>query len=151
MDEIWTRVGLTVRDITPWVLHLNQTKWIIWRHSLMNQPYVYSTDTKLFIIIKMLTNSGEQSTSWQATSGKISQENPHFVWNPTVIIVITSVRHWNHRERDEFCVHPTSPTPQEESNVYWTMHHCNSWRMKDQLDVTCYFISLLMCSTRFGH
>ena len=28
-----------------------------------------------------------------------------------------------------------------ESNVYWTVHHCNSWRMKDQLDVTCYFIS----------
>ena len=38
-----------------------------------------------------------------------------------------------------------------ESNVYWTVHHCNSRRMKDQLDVTCYFISLLMCSTCFGH
>ena len=36
-------------------------------------------------------------------------------------------------------------------NVYWTVHHCNSWRMKDQLDVTCYFTSLLMCSTCFGH
>ena len=35
--------------------------------------------------------------------------------------------------------------------VYWTVHHCNSWRIKDQLDVTCYFISLLMCSTCFGH
>ena len=38
-----------------------------------------------------------------------------------------------------------------ESNVYWTVHHCNSWRMKDQLDVTCYIISLIMCSTYFGH
>jgi hypothetical protein len=38
-----------------------------------------------------------------------------------------------------------------ESNVYWTVHHCNSWRIKEQLDVTCYFISLLMCSTFFGH
>ena len=37
------------------------------------------------------------------------------------------------------------------SNVYWTVHRCNSWRMKDQLDITCYFISLLMCSTCFGH
>jgi len=27
--------------------------------------------------------------------------------------------------------------------VYWTVHHCNSWRIKDQLDITCYFISLL--------
>ena len=26
-----------------------------------------------------------------------------------------------------------------------------SWRMKDQLDVTCYFISLIMRSTCFGH
>ena len=37
------------------------------------------------------------------------------------------------------------------SNVYWTVHHCNSWRMKDQLNVTWYFISILMCSTCFGH
>ena len=29
-----------------------------------------------------------------------------------------------------------------ESYVYWTVHHCDSWRIKDQLDVTCYFISL---------
>ena len=36
-------------------------------------------------------------------------------------------------------------------NVYWTVHHCNSWRMKNQLDVTCYFISVIMCSTCFGH
>ena len=33
--------------------------------------------------------------------------------------------------------------------VYLTVHHCDSWRIKDQLDVTCYFISLLMCSTCF--
>ena len=25
--------------------------------------------------------------------------------------------------------------------VYQTVHHCNSWRIKDQLDVTCCFIS----------
>ena len=35
--------------------------------------------------------------------------------------------------------------------VYWTVHHCDSWRIKEQLDVTCYFTSLLMCSTCFGH
>ena len=29
------------------------------------------------------------------------------------------------------------------SEVYWTVHHCDSWRIKNQLDVTCYiyFIS----------
>ena len=26
-----------------------------------------------------------------------------------------------------------------QSNFYWTVHHCNGWRMKDKLDVTCYF------------
>ena len=35
--------------------------------------------------------------------------------------------------------------------VYWTVHHYDSSRIKDQLDVTCYFIPLLMCSTCFGH
>ena len=29
--------------------------------------------------------------------------------------------------------------------------HRDSWRIEDQLDVTCYFISLLMCSTFFGN
>jgi len=37
-----------------------------------------------------------------------------------------------------------------QSHVYWTVHHCDSWWIKDQLDVTCYFISLPMCSTCFG-
>ena len=36
-------------------------------------------------------------------------------------------------------------------NVCWTVHHCNSWGMKNQLDVTCYFISLIMRSTCFGY
>jgi len=31
--------------------------------------------------------------------------------------------------------------------VYWTLHHCDNWRIKDQLGDTCYFISLLVCST----
>ena len=25
-----------------------------------------------------------------------------------------------------------------QSDVYWTVHHCDSWRIKNQLDVTCY-------------
>ena len=39
----------------------------------------------------------------------------------------------------------------DSSYVYWTVHHCDSWRIKDQLNCTCYFISLLMCSTYFRH
>jgi len=31
------------------------------------------------------------------------------------------------------------------------LESCKSLRIKDQLDVTCYFISFLMCSTCFGH
>ena len=27
----------------------------------------------------------------------------------------------------------------KESNVCWTVNHCNSWGIKNQLDVTCYF------------
>ena len=29
------------------------------------------------------------------------------------------------------------------SNVYWTVRHCNSWRFKDQFDVTCYLVHFL--------
>ena len=29
--------------------------------------------------------------------------------------------------------------------------YADIWRIKVQLDVTCYFIALLMCSTCFGH
>ena len=32
------------------------------------------------------------------------------------------------------------------SNVYWTVHHCNNWRMKDQLDVTCFFFFHFLCA-----
>ena len=31
-----------------------------------------------------------------------------------------------------------------ESNVYWTVHHCNSWGIKNQLDVACYFLFHLL-------
>jgi len=40
-------------------------------------------------------------------------------------------------------------------NIKYRCHYrnsyCDSWRIKDQLDVTCYVISLLMRSTCFGH
>ena len=29
-----------------------------------------------------------------------------------------------------------------ESYVYWTVHHLDSWIKRDQLDVTCFFITL---------
>jgi len=38
-----------------------------------------------------------------------------------------------------------------ESDVYWTVHHCDNWRIKIQLEATCYFIILLIGSTCFGH
>jgi hypothetical protein len=37
------------------------------------------------------------------------------------------------------------------SDVYWTVHHCDNGRIKNQLDATYYFIVLLIGSTCFGH
>ena len=37
------------------------------------------------------------------------------------------------------------------SDVYWTVHHCDNWRIKNQIDATYYFIVLLIGSTCFGH
>ena len=36
-------------------------------------------------------------------------------------------------------------------DFYWTVHHCDNWRIKNQTDATCYFIVLLKGSTCFGH
>ena len=37
------------------------------------------------------------------------------------------------------------------SDVYWTVHHCDNWRIINQIDVAYYFFVLLIGSTRFGH
>ena len=37
------------------------------------------------------------------------------------------------------------------SNVYWTVHHCNSRGIKNQLDVTCCLYFTYICSTCFEH
>jgi len=42
-------------------------------------------------------------------------------------------------------------TWRSKSDVYWTMHHCDNWRIKNQQDATYYFIVLLIGSTCFGH
>ena len=36
-------------------------------------------------------------------------------------------------------------------DLCWTVHHCDNWRIKNQLDATYYFIVLLIGSTCFGH
>jgi len=38
-----------------------------------------------------------------------------------------------------------------EFDIYWTVHHCDNWRIKTQLVATYYFIVLLIGSTCFGH
>ena len=37
------------------------------------------------------------------------------------------------------------------TDVYWTMHLRDNWRIKHRLDATCYFIVLLIGSTCIGH
>jgi len=37
------------------------------------------------------------------------------------------------------------------SDIYWTVHQCDNWRIKKQLDATYHFIVLLTGSTCFGH
>ena len=88
-------------------------------------------------------------------------QNVHF-HKSIKIILITSVllRPDYYQENDNYIVFISRNCvlnrfcglkKQQPSYVYWTVHHCDSWKIKDQHDVTCYFISLLMCSTCFGH
>jgi len=39
----------------------------------------------------------------------------------------------------------------KQSDIYWTVNHCDNWRIRNQLDATCYFIVLLVRSTCFEH
>ena len=72
-------------------------------------------------------------------TSNLQEEERLFHQNISTLIEFVPLCSWN------------NPNITSSSNVYWTMHHCNGWRMKDQLDVTCYLISLLMCSACFGH
>ena len=65
---------------------------------------------------------------------------------------------WN--ERRSFNPLPGKAATESPSNLenlwatyLWrhSVHYSRRWRMKDQLDVICYFISLIMRSTCFGH
>jgi len=50
-----------------------------------------------------------------------------------------------------FTTRRTVQSPSSDSDVYWTVHHCDDWRIRNQLDATYYFIVLLIGSTCFGH
>ena len=41
------------------------------------------------------------------------------------------------------------PEKQWKSYAYWTVHHCDIWIKVDQLDDTCFIMSIY-CSTCFG-
>jgi len=47
--------------------------------------------------------------------------------------------------------HDFVKTLTSKSDVCWTVHHCDNWRIKNQTDATYYFIVLLIGSTCFGH
>ena len=49
------------------------------------------------------------------------------------------------------CTHICRHTQKYKFDVCWTVHHCDKWRMENQLDATCYFIVLLIGSKYFGH
>jgi len=48
----------------------------------------------------------------------------------------------------DMCLHDANIVS---SDVCWTVHHCDNWRIRDQLDATFYFIALPIGSTCFGH
>ena len=63
---------------------------------------------------------------------------------------------WNLDGSFQICFSETNNQMQTVSihflhRMVWNKHMVNRWRIEYQLDVTCYFISLLMCSTCFGH
>ena len=83
---------------------------------------------------------------------------PHpFLFIPNLIILKLIGEKYRSRS-SSLCNSPRIPLPSDCIKIqYILLHHPKeqahsvSWRIKDQLDVNCYFISLLMCLTCFVH
>jgi len=65
-----------------------------------------------------------------------------------MIVQIPQSELWTSTEDDKI-----QPLPKYKFGpyVHWTVHRCDNWRIKDQLDATCYFIVLLIGPICFGH
>ena len=125
----WSKGGRCVRLTTyhhPVPLSRNLGTFSSWNPLGHSRPV-----TGLLYLFTVFTTARRLSLSWSTSIQTISSD-------PSSLksILILCCPDLEHSDR---------------SNVYWTVHHCDSWRMKDQIDVTCNFISLLMCSTCFGH
>ena len=112
------------------------------------QKHTYTCATILpFQTTQQLTNH-----SW------ITQESNAIVYTK-FLDLHTEVNTWLHitREKKKRCLTLLEQNfMKSESNVYWTVHHCNSWGIKNQLDVTCYlyftYYLLNMCfNLQTGH
>jgi len=66
-------------------------------------------------------------------------------WNTTSPLIQNAPSLSDCRSNEISCIHTCSPAvygTAYESYVYWTVHHLDGWINRDQLDVTCFFISL---------
>jgi len=76
------------------------------------------------------------SSSWNTTCSKLLQSGSLVIWHElhfTSLFLPSFVK-----EAD--CKLSISSNFFLKSYVYWTVHHCDSWRKSDQLDVTSYCV-----------
>ena len=98
-------------------------------HSVLRAPPLFITYNKMriHITVEALSSLGG---SWSH-----------------IMQFITRTKHIKNKIRQHFILiksfESKTPPPKNQkqkyvwSCVYWTVHHCESWRIKDQLDVTC--------------
>ena len=123
--EIFTKHGLKLPPCTP--LHQTALKWAP-RSSLYrsyNRSPIWIITHHIYLLCTLL---------------HILQTALLNCWYLTFIFILFyySILNFNQKLCDFW-------------TVEWLRHIIIIWRMKDQFDVTCYFISLIMCSTCFGH
>jgi len=78
--------------------------------------------------------------SWRRCRVKKLSKKNNSLWSCKYFeyLILPLYRHF-----DNLCVcHGTTEFIPCESYVYWTMHHLDSWIKREQLDVTCFIISL---------
>ena len=82
----------------------------------------------------------KNSTIYQHTWRKESKQDSRELIIIIIIILSAMCFLWSGLD-DETCT---------SFDVYWTVHHCDNWRIKNKLVATYYFIVRLIGSTCFG-
>ena len=141
----------TLRSLEIWsnmaARHFHRVRFIIWDFCFTSLPLLSSSPPPC----ASLLFCGFKSFLWRHWQ-QLASRDGCLRYVGTAVSLVDSYRE---KIICHLCLLFRRSVLESHSQQILRVHKCRqtiflSWRIKDQLDVTCYFISLLMCSTYFG-